>query len=118
MTTFTTRAEHHIGIIEVTGSLNDGAVVGLRQAFAEAVAKAESRHVLVVADKITSMEDHAALVLVAECGALRAQGGNAAWVSSSGWTPTLGSIASQTLYMGVYRSLAVALETFRIEGTV
>ena len=116
MTTFTTQAERHIGIIEVTGSLNNAAVVGLRQAFAEATTKAESRHVLIVADGITSMEDSAALLMVAECTALRAQGGNAAWVSRSGWLPTRGTAASTTLFMDVYPTVELALDLFHIRS--
>jgi len=114
MATFTTRAERHIGIIEVEGSLDDASVVRLKDAFAEATVKAESRHVLIVADKITSMEEKVALVMVIECGRLRAEGGNAAWVSRSGWLPTRGSHASTKLFMDVYQTVEQALDLFHI----
>jgi anti-anti-sigma regulatory factor len=119
MATITTRAVRHIGIIDVDGSLDDASVARLHEAFAEAVVKAGSRYVLIVADKITSMEEKAALVMVAECGKLRAEGGNAAWVSRSGWLPTRGTAASTTLFMGVYRTVEQALDLFHIhtDGT-
>jgi anti-anti-sigma factor len=114
MTTFTTRAACHIGIIEVAGPLNTATVVDLRQAFAEATTKAQSRHVVIVADKITSMDDSATLVMIAECTALRAQGGNAAWVSTSGRLPTHETAASTNLFMDVYPTVEHALELLHI----
>ena len=119
MAMITTRAERHIGIIDVDGSLDGASVARLREAFAEAIAKAESRHVLIVADKITSMEEGAALIMIAECTRLRAEGGNAAWVSRTGWLPTRGTAASTTLFMDVYQTVEQALDLFHIhtEGT-
>lgn len=119
MTTFTTRAERGVGIIEVDGSLNNAAVAGLRAAFAQATAEAGARHVLIVADKIISMDQSAAFVMVDECNALRAQGGKTAWVSRNGWTPTRGNVASTALVMEVYPTVESALDAFHIhtEGT-
>ena len=119
MTTFSTRAERHVGIIEVDGSLNNAAVAGLRDAFTQVITKAGSRHVLIVADKITSMDQSAAFVMVDECNALRAQGGKIAWVSRNGWTPTRGTAASTALVMEVYPSVESALDAFQVhaEGT-
>ena len=82
MTTFTTRAERRIGVIEVTGALDDDAIVGLRGAIAEAVGQAGVPRILIVADGITAMSENAALMVVIECATLRAQGGNAAWIMS------------------------------------
>lgn len=116
MTTFTSRAERRIGVVEVTGALDDDAIVGLRGAIAEAVGQAGVPRILIVADGITAMSENAALMVVIECATLRAQGGNAAWISVGGQITKPDSIPAATLYMSVYRSLSSALDLFGIEG--
>jgi anti-anti-sigma regulatory factor len=109
MTTFETRSERNVGMIEVTGSLDDGAINGLRHAFAEAVGKAKSHRVLIIVNDVHSMSDRAALVLAAEVGTLRARHGECAWVSKSGWTPTRGVVGEAPI-MNVYKTLNAALD--------
>ena len=117
MTTFTTRAEHHIGVVEVVGALDDEAVAALRGAIAKAVVEAKSPRVLINADGITAISENAALMMVVECATLRAKGGNAAWVCTNGQLNKPDSIPSATLYMSVYRSLSAALDLLGVEGT-
>ena len=92
MTIFETQAKRNIGVIEVIGSLDDGAINGLRQAFEAAVNEAGSYRVLLIVNKVRSMSDRAALVPAAEVGTLRAQRGECAWVSASGWIPMRGVV--------------------------
>jgi len=116
MTTFASRSERRIGVIEVTGALNDDAIVGLRSTIADAVSQAGAPRVLIIADGITAMSEHAALILIVECATLRARGGNAAWISARGRIATPGTVPAATLYMSVYRSLRAALDLFGIES--
>ena len=116
MTIFTSHAERRTGVIEVTGALDDAAIVGLRDAIAEAVRQAGTPRVLIVADGITAMSENAALMVVIECARLRARGGNAAWISTRGQIVKPDSVPAATLYMSVYRSLSTALVLFGIEG--
>lgn len=116
MTTFTSRAERRIGVIEATGALDDDAIVGLRGAIAEAVRQAGVPRILIIADGITAMSENAALMVVIECATLRAQGGNAAWISAGGQIIKPDSVPAATLYMFVYRSLSAALDLFDVEG--
>ena len=51
MTGFTSRAERRIGVIEVTGPLDDDAIVGLRGAIADAVKLAGVPRDLISADR-------------------------------------------------------------------
>jgi len=116
MTTFVLRAERRIGVIEVTGALDDNAIVELRSAIVRAVKQAGAPRILIVADGITAISESAALMLVIECATLRARGGNAAWISTGGQIVKPDSIPAATLYMSVYRSLNAALDLFDIEG--
>jgi anti-anti-sigma regulatory factor len=116
MTTFASRSERRIGVIEVTGALNDDAIVGLRGAIAEAVRQSGAPRVLIIADGITAISEDAALIVVIECATLRAKGGNAAWISTGGQIATPRSVPAATLYMSVYRSLRTALDLFGIEN--
>ena len=116
MTTFASRSERRIGVVEVTGALNDDAIVGLRSAIAVAVRQAGAPRVLIIADGITAISEDAALIVVIECATLRAKGGNAAWISTAGQIASPGSAPAATLYMSVYRSLSTALDLFGIEN--
>ena len=111
MTTMFKRwADHRIGLIEVEGPLDNAAIPLLRGAIADAVRRAGTPRVLIVEDEITEVSEDAALVLVAECTALRAKGGNMGLVSTDGHVNQDGRPSARTLFMPTYTSLERGFE--------
>lgn len=110
ITNFKSRVERRIGVLEVTGPLDDDAIPQLREAIADVAARAETPRVLIVEDNITTTTESAAKALIAECTALRGKGGNLGLVSEDGAITRKGRPSGQTLYMTVYSSLELGLE--------
>lgn len=109
-TTFKLWIDHRIGLVEVEGPLNNEAIPQLRAAIADAVRRAGTPRVLIVEDEVTEVSEDAALVLVAECTALRAKGGNMGLVSTDGAITQDGRPSSRTLFMPIYNSLELGFE--------
>jgi anti-anti-sigma factor len=110
VTKFERWADHRIGVIEVTGPLDDHAIHVLRGAIAEVIKHAGTPRVLIVEDNITAVSEKAVEVLVSECKALRAKGGSLGLVSQDARITGTGRPSSMTLFMPVYTGLEFAIE--------
>lgn len=108
-TNFKRWADRKVGLIEVTGPLDDHALPLLRGAIADAVSSAGTPHVLIVEDGVTAVSEAAARLLVSECKTLREKGGNLGLVSTDGQITRDGRPSSRTLFMPIYNSLELGM---------
>jgi anti-anti-sigma factor len=109
-TSFKTRVERRIGVVEITGPLDDHAIPMLHGAITDVAERAGTPRVLIVEDNITATSENAAKALIYECATLRGKGGNLGLVSSDGAVTRGGRPSAQTFYIAAYSSLEFGLE--------